>query len=70
MTSFNLTAITQETPLIQRKAKSRIILPRKTSQIFTLNSFIFSTFILLGRFSSRIPSTKHGVTIFQKESHG
>ena len=57
MTSFNLTAITRETPLIQRKAKTRIFLPRKTSQNYTLNSFIFSTFILLSRFSSRIPST-------------
>ena len=68
MTSFNLTALTRETPLIQRKAKTRIILPRKTSQNFTLNSFIFSTFILLSRFSSRIPSTNTASKYFKKKA--
>ena len=68
MTSFNLTALTQEIPLIQRKAKTRIILPRKNSQSFTLNSFIFSTFTLLNRFSSRIPSTNTALQYFKKKA--
>ena len=54
MISFNLTALTRETPLIQRKVKTRTIFPRKTFQNFTLNSFMISTFILLSRFSLRI----------------
>ena len=68
MTSINLTPITRETPLIQQKAKTRNILPRKTSQKFTLNSFIFSTFILLSRFSSRIPSTNTALQYFKKKA--
>ena len=68
MTSFNLTAITQETPLIQRKAETRILLCRRTSQNFTLIYFIFSTFILLSRFSSRIPSTNTALQYFKKKA--
>ena len=68
MTSFNLTALTRENPVIQRKAKTRIILPRKTSQNFTLNSFIFSTFLLLSRFSSRIPSINTALQYFKKKA--
>ena len=43
MISFTLTALTRETPLIERKAKTHNIFPRKTFQSFTLNSFIVST---------------------------
>ena len=68
MTSFNLTALTRVTPSIQRKAKTRIILPKKTSQNFTLNSFIFSTFILLSRFSSRISSTNTALQYSKKKA--
>ena len=68
MTSFNLSPLTRETPLIERKAKTRIVLPRKTSQNFTLNSFIFSTSILLSRFSSRIPSTNTALQYFKKKA--
>ena len=68
MVPLNLTALTQETLLIQRKAKTRNIFPRKTSQSFTLNSFIFSTFILLSRFSFRIPSTNTALQYFKKKA--
>ena len=68
MISFNLTALTRETPLIQRKEKTRIIFPRKTSQKFTLNSFKFSTFILLSRFSLRISSRNTVLQYFKKKA--
>ena len=41
---FNLTALSRETLLIQRKAKARKFFPRKTLQSFTITSFIVSTF--------------------------
>ena len=68
MISFNLTTLTRETPLIQRKMKTREFFPRKTSENFTLNSFIFSTFILLSHFSFRIPSTHTALQYFKKEA--
>ena len=68
MIPFNLNALTRETPLIQRKAKTRNILPRKTSQNFTLGSFIFPTFILLSRSSSRIHSTNTALQYFKKKA--
>ena len=68
MISFNLTALTRETPLIQRKAKTRNIFPRKTFQNFTLNSFIVSTFILLSRFSLRISSRNTALQCFKKKA--
>ena len=68
MISFNLTALTRETPLIQRKAKTRTIFPRKTFQNFTLNSFIVSTCFLLSRFSLRIPSKNTALQHFQKKA--
>ena len=68
MISFNLTALTQETPLIQRKVKTREIFPRKTSQNFTLSSFIFSTFILLSNSSLRIPSRNTALQYFKKKA--
>ena len=67
MISFNLTALPRETSLIQRKVKTRKLFPRKTSQNFTLNSFIFSTFILLSHSSLRIPSRNTAVQNFKKK---
>ena len=66
MIAFKLTALTRETPLIQRKAKPAFF-PRKTSQLFTLNSFIFSTFILLSRFNS-ISSGNTALQYFKKKA--
>ena len=68
MISFNLTALTRETPLIQRKAKTRSIFPRKTSQNFTLNSFIFSIFILLSRSRLRMSSRNTALQYFKKKA--
>ena len=68
MISFNLTALTRETPLIQRKAKTRTIFPRKTFQNLTLNSFIVSTFILLSRFSLRTSSRNTALQYFKKKA--
>ena len=68
MVSFKLTALTRETPLIQRKVKTREIFPRKTSQNFTLNSFIFSTFILLSHSSLRIPSRNTALQYFKMKA--
>ena len=53
MISFTLTALTRETPSIQRKAKTRTIFLTKTFQNFTLNSFIVSTFNLISCFNSK-----------------
>ena len=52
MISFNPTALTRGTVLIQRQAKARNISPRKTFQNFTQLSFIVSTFNLISRFNS------------------
>ena len=68
MNSFNLTALTRETPLIQRKAKTRTIFPRKTFQNFTLNSFKVSTLILHSRFSLRISSRNTALQYFKKKA--
>ena len=68
MISFNLTALTRETPLIQRKAKTRTIFPKKTFQNFTPNSFIVSTSILLRRFSLRISSRNTALQYFKKKA--
>ena len=68
MISFNLTALTRETPLIQRKAKTRTIFPRKTFQNFTLISFIVSTFILPSRFSLRISSRNTALQYLKKKA--
>ena len=67
MTFFNLTALTRETPLIQRTAKSCTIFPRKTFQNLTLSSFIVSTFILLSRFSLRISSRNTPLQCFKNK---
>ena len=68
MISFNPTALTQTTPLIQRKAKARHIFPRKTIQNFTLNSFIVPTFTLLSRFSLRTSSRNTALQYFKKKA--
>ena len=68
MISFNLTALTRETPLIQRKVKTCELFPRKTSQNFTLNSFIFSTLILLSHSSLQIPSRNTALQYFKKKA--
>ena len=68
MIPFKLTALTQATPLIKRKAKTRIIFPRKTFQNFTLESFIFSSFNLISRFSSVIFSPTTPLQYFRKEA--
>ena len=68
MISFNLTALKRETPLIQRKAKTRTFFPRKTFQKFTLNSFIVSTFMLLSRFSLRLSSRNTALKNFKKKT--
>ena len=54
MISCKLTALTREALLIQRKAKTRIIFPNKTFQSFTLTSFMFPSFNLESRFSSKM----------------
>ena len=68
MISFNLTALTQEIPSIQRNAKTRDIFPRKTFQDFTINPFIVSTFILFSRFSFPKPSTNTALEYFKKKA--
>ena len=68
MIPVNLTALTRATPLIQRKAKIRSFFPRKTFRNFTLNSFIFSTFILLSRFSLRISPRNTALQYFRKKA--
>ena len=63
MISFNPTALTQPTTLIQRKAKARYIFPRKTFQNFTQLSFTVSIFNKNSHFASNlfssIPALKH-----------
>ena len=68
MISFNLTALTRETLLIQRKAKTRNSFPRKTFQKFTQLSFIVSTFNLISRFSSKIPPQTTALQYFKKRA--
>ena len=68
MISFNLTALTRETLLIQRKAKARNVSPRKTFQKFTQFSFIISTFNVISRFSSKLPSQTTALQFFTKKA--
>ena len=64
MISFNLTTVTRETPLIQRKVKTR--------EFFSQENLpkLYSTFIHNFNFqhNQSFQFTNHGVTIFQKES--
>ena len=68
MISFNLTFLTREAPLFQRKVKTREFFRRKTSQNFNLNSFIFSTFILVSHSSLRKPSRNTALQYFKKKA--
>ena len=68
MISFNTTALTQPTLLVQQKTKARHIYPRKTLQNFTLNSFIVPTFTLLSRFSLRTSSRNTALQYFKKKA--
>ena len=68
MISFNLTALTRETFLIQRQAKARNIFSRKTFQNFTQLSFTISAFILIFRFSSKISPQATALQYFKKKA--
>ena len=68
MISFDLTALTQETPLIQREAKTRDIFPRKPFQNFTQLSFIVLTFNLISRLSSEISPQITALHYFKKKA--
>ena len=68
MISFNLTALTQPIPSIQRKSKTRDIFPRKTFQNFTRLSFKLSIFNKNSRFPSKLSFFNHGTKAFQEKS--
>ena len=68
MISFNLTALTRETPFIQRKVKTRIIFPRKTFQNFTQLSFTISMFNKNSRFTSSLFSLITALKHFKKKA--
>ena len=68
MISFNLTALTRETPSIQRNAKTRKIFTRKPLQNFTQFSFIVSTFNLISRFNSTSFSQTTALQYFKKKA--
>ena len=68
MISFNLTALTRSTLLIQRKAKTRIIFPRKTFQNFTQLLFIISIFNKNSRFPSNLFSSTMALKNFKKKA--
>ena len=68
MISFNQTALTQPTLLIQRKAKTRNIFPRKTFQNFTQLSFIISICNKNSRFVSNLFSSITALKYFKKKT--
>ena len=68
MISFNLTALTRSTLLIQRKAKTRIIFTRKTFQNFTQLSFIISIFNKNSRFPSNLFSSITALKYIKKKA--
>ena len=68
MNSFNQTALTEPTLLIQRKAKTRNIFPRKTFQNFTQLSFIISIFNKNSRFVSNLFSSITALKPFKKKT--
>ena len=68
MIPFNLTALTRVAPLIQQKVKTRKIFSMKTLQSFTQFSFIVSTFISIGRFSSKIPPQTTALQFFKRKA--
>ena len=68
MISFNLIALTPETPSIQRKAKTRNIFPRRTLQKITLKSFIISIFNRNSRFTSKLFSSTTALKYFKERA--
>ena len=68
MISFNPTALTQPTLLIQRKAKARHIFPRKTFQKFTQLSFTVSIFNKNSRFALNLFSSITVLKHFKKKT--
>ena len=68
MICFNLTALTRQTPLIQRTAKTRNIFPSKTLQNFTQLSFIVSIFNKNSRSASNLFSTITALKHFKEKS--
>ena len=68
MISFNLTALTQPTLLIQRKAKTRNIFPRKTFQNFTQLSFMISILNKNSRFDSNLFPSTTALKYFKKKT--
>ena len=68
MISFNLTALTQRTLLIQRKSKTRNIFPRKTFQNFTQLSFMISIFNKNSRFDSNLFPSTTALKYFKKKT--
>ena len=67
MIFFNLTVLTRETPFIQRKVKTRIILPRKTFQNFTQLSFT-NSINKNSRFTSSLFSSITALKYFKKKA--
>ena len=68
MISFNLTALTKPTLLIQRKAKTRNIFPRKTLQNFTQLSFMISIFNKNSRIHSNLFPSTTALKYFKKKT--
>ena len=68
MISFNLTALTQDTLSIQRKAKTRNFFPKKTLQNFTQLSFIISIFNKNSRFASNLSSSITALKLFKEKA--
>ena len=70
MISFNPTALTQPTPLIQRKAKARHIFPQENLSEFYQT--LIHNFNLQQKQSLRLKLIffNHGTKTFQAEGHG
>ena len=68
MIPFNLTALTEPTPFIQRNAKTRENFHSKTLQNFTQSSFIVSIFIKNSRFTSILFSSITALKYFKKKA--
>ena len=68
MIPFDLTALIRATSFIQRKAKTREIFHTKTLQNFTQFLFIFSTFNLISRFSSKISPQTTALQYFKRKT--
>ena len=68
MVPFYLTALTQASPLIQGKAKTREIFLNEIPLNFTQPSFIVSTFNRTSRFILKIFSSTTAPRYFQKKA--